>query len=150
MIVFDLRCAKAHVFEAWFGSSDNYEEQRARGLLSCPVCGDADVGKALMAPAVAPKGNRRADDPAPTPAAAHDPEQVKAMLAALAEIQSKVEANCDYVGDRFADEARAIHLGESDARGVYGETTPAEAQALRDEGIEIAPLPFRPRGAADA
>ena len=150
MIVFDLRCANAHVFEAWFGSSDDYESQKARGLVGCPVCGDTDIGKAVMAPAVAPKGNQRPANDAPQPAAAHDPEQVKAMLTALAEIQAKVEANCDYVGDRFADEARAIHLGESEARGIYGETTLAEAQALREEGIEVAPLPFRPRRTSDA
>jgi len=147
VIVFDLRCDKAHVFEAWFGSTADYESQRDRGLVACPVCDSPDVSKAVMAPAVAPKGNRR---PEPQPVAANPPEPVKAMLAALAEIQSKVEASCDYVGDRFADEARAIHHGEVEARGIYGEASAADAAALREEGIEVAPLPFRPKRAADA
>jgi hypothetical protein len=158
MIVFDLRCAQAHVFEAWFGSSVDYDEQRERGLVACPLCGDTAVEKAVMAPAVAPKGNQRRapalPEPAPTapssPLAAHPPEVVKAMLAALAEVQAKVEANCDYVGDRFADEARAIHHGETESRGIYGEATPEQAAALRDEGIDVAPLPFRPKRNADA
>lgn len=153
MIVFDLRCAHAHVFEAWFGSGDEYDAQRARGLVACPICGDREVAKAAMAPAVPAKGNRA---PAATlagpaqPVAAHPPEMVKAMLAAMAEVQAKVEANCDYVGDRFADEARAIHHGESERRGIYGEATPAQAVALKEEGIEVAALPFKPKRAADA
>lgn len=153
MIVFDLRCAHAHVFEAWFGSGDEYEAQRARGLVACPICGDREVSKAAMAPAVPVKGNRA---PAPNatapaqPVAAHPPEMVKAMLAAMAEVQAKVEANCDYVGDRFADEARAIHHGESERRGIYGEATAEQAVALKDEGIEVAALPFKPKRAADA
>lgn len=147
MIVFDLRCSNAHVFEAWFGSSEDFEQQRERGLVSCPLCGDAGVGKAVMAPAVGAKGNQRAEK---QPVAAHPPEAVKAMLAAIAEVQAKVEANCDYVGDRFADEARAIHHGEAEARGIYGEATFEQAAALKDEGIEVAALPFRPKRAADA
>lgn len=149
MIVFDLKCAHAHVFEAWFGSTEDYEGQRARGLVACPICGDSDVAKAAMAPAVPAKGNR-APDAKPAAVAAHPPEAVKAMLAAMAEVQAKVEANCDYVGDRFADEARAIHHGESESRGIYGEATPAQAVALKEEGIEVAALPFKPKRAADA
>lgn len=146
MIVFDLRCANAHVFEAWFGSTTDYESQRERALIGCPVCGDTDIGKAVMAPAVSPKGNQRIE----APAAAHAPEEVKTMLAALAAVQAKVEESCDYVGDRFADEARAIHLGEVEARGIYGEATASEAEALREEGIEIALLPFRSKRTANA
>lgn len=149
MIVFDLKCAHAHVFEAWFGSSEDYEGQRARGLVACPICGDSNVAKAVMAPAVPAKGNR-APDAKPAPVAAHPPEAVKAMLAAIAEVQAKVEANCDYVGDRFAEEARAIHHGESESRGIYGEATPEQAVALKEEGIEVAALPFRPKRVADA
>jgi hypothetical protein len=147
MIVFDLRCAQAHVFEAWFGSTEDFDGQRARGLVSCPICGDTEVAKAVMAPAVAPKGNQRGGK---QPVAAHPPEAVKAMLAAIAEVQAKVEANCDYVGDRFADEARAIHLGEAEERGIYGEATLEQAVALKEEGIEVAALPFKPKRAADA
>jgi len=153
MIVFDLRCAHAHVFEAWFGSGDDYEAQRTRGLVACPICGDRAVTKAAMAPAVPAKGNRApAVKPAAPaqPVAAHPPEMVKAMLAAMAEVQAKVEANCDYVGDRFADEARAIHHGESESRGIYGEATAEQAVALKEEGIEVAALPFKPKRAADA
>ena len=165
MIVFDLRCGQAHVFEAWFGSTADYEGQAARGLVSCPMCGDTAVAKAVMAPAVAAKGNQTrraapaeseaaaATAPAatpPQPLAAHPPAAVKAMLAALAEVQAKVEASCDYVGDRFVDEARAIHHGESDHRGIYGEATPEQAAALAEEGIEVAALPFRPKRIADA
>ena len=105
-----------------------------------------------MTPAVAPKGNRTRPSAmhASGPIAAHPPEAAKAMLAALAQLQAAVEANCDYVGDRFADEARAIHLGETEARGIYGEATPEQAAALRDEGVDVAPLPFRPKRSADA
>jgi hypothetical protein len=162
MIVFDLKCAHDHVFEAWFGSSADYQAQSARGLVACPICGDSRVAKAVMAPAVASKGNQTrrgaptdpsADapaEPAPAPITAHPPEAVKAMLAALAEAQAKVESSCDYVGDRFADEARAIHHGEVEHRGIYGEATLEQAAALRDEGIEVAALPFRPKRAANA
>ena len=146
MIVFDLKCGGGHVFEAWFGSSGDYEAQRARALVSCPVCDSAEVEKAVMAPAVPLKSNRSAG----RPHAAHSPEDMKKMLAAMAEVQAKVEASSEYVGDRFADEARAIHLGEVEKRGIYGEATLADAAALRDEGIEVAPLPFKPRRAADA
>lgn len=146
MIVFDLRCARAHVFEAWFGSSSDFADQRARGLIACPVCDDTSIEKAAMAPAVPAKGNQRTAGSAAM--AAGDPEAVKAMLKTLAELQKSMIVKSEYVGGRFADEARAIHHGESDARGIYGETSPAEAVALRDEGISAMPLlfPVRPRG----
>lgn len=132
MIVFDLRCAAAgHVFEAWFGSSADYDDQRARGLVSCPICGGGDVGKAVMAPAVPAKGNS-----APPPAA------VKAMLRTLARAQAEMLAKSEYVGSRFADEARAIHGGEAEARSIHGRATVAEAKALAEEGVPVAPLPF--------
>ena len=158
MIVFDLKCGGGHVFEAWFGSSADHERQAARGLVACPICGDTGTAKAVMAPAVAAKGNQTRTPapaeppsaPAAAPMAAHPPQAVKAMLAALAEVQAKVEANCDYVGDRFADEARAIHHGETETRGIYGEATPEQAAALKDEGIEVAALPFRPKRIANA
>ena len=145
MIVFDLRCAGGHVFEAWFGSSEDYDAQAARALVACPICGSVEVGKAVMAPAVSPKGNRTALAPPPP-----TPGEVKSFLAGMAAMQARVEADCDYVGDRFATEARAIHLGEAETRGIYGEATPADAAALHEEGITVAPLPFRPRRAADA
>ena len=134
MIIFDLRCgAQGHVFEAWFGSSEDYEAQVARGLVSCPICGTGDVDKAPMAPRVGAKGNQTADIP---------PEAVKAALAGMAEAQKKMLETSEHVGDRFPDEARAIHLGETEARAIHGRASPADAASLRDEGVPIAPLPF--------
>ena len=135
MIVFDLKCGAGHVFEAWFGTSEDYEDQRGRGLVICPLCGDTQVGKAVMAPAVAAKGNQE-------PAGAPDPQAVKRMLAGMAEAQRKALEQSSWVGERFADEARAIHLGEADARAIHGKATRAEAEQLADEGIKVAPLPF--------
>ena len=134
MIIFDLRCEPhGHVFEAWFGSSEDYEAQRARGLVACPICGAADIDKAPMAPSVGAKGNRGEVAP---------PEAVKAMLSDMAEAQKKILEKSEHVGDRVPDEARAIHLGESEARAIHGRASPADAESLRDEGVPIAPLPF--------
>ena len=141
MIIFDLKCQPAgHVFEAWFGSSEDYEAQRARGLVSCPLCGVGEVGKAVMAPNVAPNGNR--GEPARPELFSGDPENVKAMLAAAAALQRRLIEGSEGVGDRFADEARAIHLGEVEARAIHGRATRAEAEALLDEGVPVAPLPL--------
>src|SRR6185295_6835132 len=119
--------------EAWFGSSEEFEAQRAKGLVACPICGTAEVDKAPMAPRVAAKGNR---DEGSAPAA------VKAALAGMAEAQKKMLASSEHVGDRFPDEARAIHLGEAEARAIHGQATAEQADELRDEGIPVAPLPF--------
>ena len=141
MIIFDLKCIPAgHVFEAWFGSSGDYEAQRARGLVSCPLCGAGEVAKAVMAPNVAPKGNR-AEAPRPE-LFSGAPENVKAMLAAAAALQRRLIEGSEGVGDRFADEARAIHLGEAEARAIHGRATRAEAEALLEEGVPVAPLPL--------
>lgn len=153
MIIFDLKCAPGgHVFEAWFGSSADYEEQQGRGLVSCPVCGAAEVGKAVMAPAVGSKGNRAGAASAPegteqveTPARdlfSGDPETVKQMLAAAAAVQRKMLEGSESVGDRFADEARAIHVGDKEARAIHGRATRAEAESLAEDGVPIAALPF--------
>jgi hypothetical protein len=139
MIVFDLRCAVAHVFEAWFGSSDDYEDQRGRGLIACPLCGNTDVDKAVMAPAVGAKGNSAAG----TSIAADSRAE---LLAA----QRKLEAASDYVGSAFAVTARALHEGDEPPRSIYGEATIAEARDLADDGIPILPLPFRPLIRSDA
>ena len=134
MIIFDLRCgAQGHVFEAWFGSSEDYEAQAERGLVCCPICGASDVDKAPMAPRVGAKGNQAETAP---------PEAVKAALAGMAEAQKKLLAQSDNVGDRFPDEARAIHLGETEARAIHGRASPADAESLREEGIPISALPF--------
>ena len=136
MIVFDLKCeGGGHVFEAWFGSSEDYESQRARGLVSCPLCGDERIEKAVMAPRVGAKGNQSSAAPV-------DPEAMKAMLAAMAAAQKGLLEKSNYVGERFADEARAIHLGEASARSIYGKATRAETESLIEDGIEVSPLPF--------
>jgi hypothetical protein len=151
MIIFDLKCgSQGHVFEAWFGSSGDYESQRERGLVSCPLCGSADVAKAPMAPAVPAKGNTRSaalSPPSDTFTAA--PAEVKAMLAAAAAVQKKLLEGSEAVGARFADEARAIHLGEAPQRPIHGRASPEQAEALADEGIAIAPLPFPVPDAAE-
>lgn len=135
MIVFDLKCTHAHVFEAWFGSSADYEDQRARGLLTCPICGDADIAKAVMAPNIPAKGNRA---PA-TATAAPDP---KALMAALAQVQAKMLEGSQWVGMSFADKARAMHAGEETAAPIHGQTSLAEAKALIEDGVPVAPLPL--------
>lgn len=137
MIVFDLKCGTGHVFEAWFGSSAAYEEQRAGGLVACPLCGDTDVAKAVMAPNVPAKGNRRADREAPP-----DPAAVKAALAALAAAQGKALEGSTWVGRAFADKARAMHGGEIDHAPIHGEASADEARALIEDGVPVAPLPF--------
>ncbi|MGN6375090.1 MAG: DUF1178 family protein [Sphingomonas sp.] len=137
MIVFDLRCGKDHVFEAWFASSAAYEEQREGGLLSCPLCGDGTIGKALMAPNLPAKGNRSTPR---EPAAA--PEAVKAAMAALARAQQEMLANSQWVGSAFATKARAMHEGEIDHAPIHGQASIAEAKALLDDGVAVAPLPF--------
>ena len=151
MIVFDLACNNAgHIFEIWFGSSADYEDQKARGLVMCPYCGSTDVDKAVMAPNVAPKGNQRSEPSAvaPIPAAANvpSPEAFKAMVSKLAEVQARMLEGSDSVGSRFADEARSMHLGEQESRPIHGQTSPEEARALIDEGVPVAPLllPVRP------
>ena len=134
MISFDLRCAQDHVFEGWFGSGADYESQRERGLVNCPVCGNAQIGKAPMAPNVATRDRSDA-------AAMLTPVQVRAMLRKL---RTEVERNADYVGADFALEARRMHHGEVDPRDIYGEATSDEAEELRDEGIEFAAIPWIP------
>jgi hypothetical protein len=139
LIIFDIKCApQGHVFEAWFGSSDDYEAQRGRGLVACPLCGSKEVEKAPMAPAVGAKGNRGA----PAELASGDGANVKKMLAAAAAMQKKLLEGSEAVGARFADEARAIHLGEAAARAIHGSATREQAESLIDEGIPVASLPF--------
>ena len=130
MIVYDLRCGDGHVFEAWFGTGSDYDDQQARGLLKCPICGDRGIGKAAMAPAVPAKTNR----------GEVSASAVKALMGKVAAAQRKALQGADYVGDRFASEARAMHHGEAEARGIYGQATLGDARALADEGVPVAPL----------
>lgn len=141
MIVFDLSCGAGHVFEAWFGSSVDYEDQRARGLVACPICGATDVAKAVMAPNVAPKGNAQGVA-VPMQSGTPAPAELKAMLAALAKAQAKMLEGSEHVGKRFASEARAIHDGDAPDRPIHGEATVQEAKALIEEGVPVAPLPL--------
>ena len=142
--MFDLICRpEGHVFEAWFGSSEDYDDQQGRGLVQCPLCGAPDVEKAVMAPRVGAKGNQRLPGArATSEMVSSDPEGIKRMLAAMAAAQKKVLETSDYVGDRFADEARAIHLGEAVERPIHGRATPRQTESLIEEGIPVAPLPF--------
>lgn len=146
MIVFDLKCGSGHVFEAWFGSSRDYDGQRERGLVSCPICGADDVAKAVMAPAVGAKGNRAPDPVSGSLPMAHGgqpgPAEMKQILAKLADAQAKALEKSDYVGTRFAEEARAMHEGDTDERQIHGEATLDEAKSLLDDGVPVAPLPF--------
>ncbi|HEX7874581.1 MAG TPA: DUF1178 family protein [Sphingobium sp.] len=150
MIVFDLKCSRHHQFEAWFGSSRDYEEQKARGLVTCPLCDDKAVEKAVMAPAVAAKGNQR-PDPAPRAEAssravatmgADEAAKLHAVIEKLAEVQSQLLENSSWVGNAFADKARAMHYGDEPVASIHGTADAKEAQALLEEGIAVAPLPI--------
>lgn len=148
MIVFDLHCTDGHRFEGWFGSSTDYADQQARGLLVCPSCGSGEVSKAPMAPAVPAKGNARQEvlPPEATPqqqlANTPLPPKVKKALAALAMAQAEALKKSTWVGDKFAAETRKMHYGERDEAPIHGQATLAEAKALIDEGVPVAPLPF--------
>ncbi len=141
MIRYDLRCANGHGFDAWFRDSAGYDDERAAGRVQCPLCGVCDVEKALMAPAVPAKGRAESAPAAPTLSAppAHPLHQ------ALADLRRKLESEAEYVGPRFAEEARRMHAGEVDPRAIWGEATLAEAKALAEEGAPIAPLPPLPK-----
>ncbi|BAV64478.1 DUF1178 family protein [Sphingobium cloacae] len=149
MIVFDLQCeGQGHVFEAWFGSSADFDDQKARGLLSCPMCGDVRIAKALMAPAVTAKGNSRTDmlvstaEEASAPMGHADEGRMRALMQAMADAQAKALEGSTWVGRTFAEQARAMHYGEQDRTSIHGEVAPEEARALISEGVEVAPLPF--------
>jgi hypothetical protein len=136
MIKYQLRCDADHEFEGWFRNSSDYDAQAAEGMLSCPSCGSARVGKAIMAPAIA-SGESKAVRLA---------EMRRSIAAAADRARDYVEKNFDYVGERFPEEARKIHYGETRQRSIYGEASGAEVKALIEEGVEVAPLP----GAAPA
>ena len=150
MIVFDLVCGDGgHVFEAWFGSSGDFEDQQARGLVQCPLYGSGEIEKAPMTPRLGQRGNRGGDAASATAMTNNSAAAMKAMLKAMAEAQARALKSSDYVGTRFAAEARAIHEGEGERRSIHGQATAAEARALIEDGVEVAPLPFpvRPPGA---
>lgn len=132
MIRYALRCEQEHAFEGWFASSTDYDEQAERGQVECPFCASHAIRKAIMAPAVA--GTKTSEPALPAGAQAM-------MMEAASQVRAHVEANFDYVGDRFAREARDIHEGRSEERGIYGEAKPHEVKALVEDGIKVAPLP---------
>lgn len=151
MIVFDLECRSGgHRFEGWFGSSDDFAQQQTRGLVTCPVCGGSDVGKAVMAPNLGRKGNqlsvsspRPSKEPASGPVTNSGPvipPEAIAMFRAIAEAQTEALKSSRWVGDTFAETARAIHYGEQDAEPIHGQATQSQAQDLAEEGIDIAPV----------
>ena len=148
MIVYSLLCAEAHEFEAWFRNSDAFDEQAATGAVACPVCGNTQIRKALMAPAIRPSSKATTKPieeaiAAPTP---QEADQQAAALQLLREMRRKIEADCDYVGNNFAEEARKIHYGEVEAHGIYGESSEADREALAEEGIEVGQIPWVPLG----
>ena len=165
MIRYQLVCSHNHTFEAWFASSEAFDKQASANLVACPTCGDTTVRKAIMAPNVSPQTRRRgsvtdsaeSDRPvvdegeqgvsAPVPAAMANAEAVAEAAKAVAfmrAVRSAVEKNAEHVGPRFAEEARKIHYGETDAKPIYGEATRNEATELVEEGIEFMPLPVLP------
>ncbi|GAM99262.1 hypothetical protein U91I_02908 [alpha proteobacterium U9-1i] len=129
MIRYDLKCDKGDEFEAWFGSIADYDKQAEAGLVECPHCGSKHVEKAPMAPAVRTSRSVEARK-----------ERAVAMAMA-AKVREHIKDNFDYVGDKFADEARKMHSGESEERAIWGEVTPDEAKALEEEGVPASPLP---------
>jgi hypothetical protein len=162
MIRYALVCAKGHSFESWFQNSAAYDKQAKRGLVSCPICGDLKVEKAIMSPKISSVRRRRAEPApaetqlAPSPAQAEDPKpEAKAPVALMSpqerefrqklkELREHLTKNADYVGQKFPDVARKMHYGEMDHRSIYGEASPQQAKELHEEGIEFHPLPVLP------
>lgn len=155
MIVYDLSCDSGHTFEGWFGSSADFAEQQARGLVACPECGSAMVNKAPMAPAVPAKSNQQAMSEAPRESGGNVsqavsggeiPAEVRKAMQALAQAQAKALKQSRYVGDGFAEESRAMHYGEKNLEAIHGKATLKEAKELLEEGVAVAPLlaPFTP------
>ena len=141
MIVFDLCCGEGHRFEGWFGSSDDFAAQQARGLVVCPQCGSAQVDKAPMAPAVPKKGNQHEVTKRAVAGGKLPPEAAEA-LDKLAKLQAEALKSSTWVGEQFADRSRAMYYGERDAEAIHGRATPDEARSLVEEGITVAPLLF--------
>jgi hypothetical protein len=141
MIRYALSCEHEHGFEGWFGASTDFDDQQARGQLECPMCGSKAVRKQIMAPAVAGTKRSAADE---APAKTH-----AMMMEAMGRIRRHVEETFDHVGDAFAAEARAIHEGRSEERGIYGQATPAEVRELVEDGVPVAPLPPEPPKKSD-
>ena len=155
MIHYELRCGAGHDFDGWFPSSAAFDRQASAGLLDCPVCASSEVSRAIMAPrlsrgspAPAQASAGVADAPKPEvspPSAGRPPAMPDQVRAVLQRIRAEIEQRCDYVGPRFAQSARAMHAGQTPHRPIYGEATPAEAERLAEDGIEVASVPWVPR-----
>lgn len=154
MIRYALACERGHEFESWFPSSAAYDEQVERSLVGCPVCGSTGISKQLMRPSIARRDNAHeraenasaqlpavVDTPEPPPSVALFSEREHQLRAMLREIREHVTKNAENVGDRFVNEARKMHYGETEHRSIYGEATIDEAKALIEEGVEVQPLP---------
>lgn len=142
MIKFDLKCNNNHIFEAWFRSSDAYDQQVCAGEVICAVCDSVKIEKAPMAPSVPKKGNRHSISKVAK--AEKETQQMAQTMMAVKEIRKQVEASCDDVGTAFAEEARKIHYGETEQRGIYGQATVDESKELIEEGVQVTPLPWSP------
>ncbi|NNE57386.1 MAG: DUF1178 family protein [Hellea sp.] len=134
MIKYALICQEDHSFDGWFSSIKDYDYQAQKGLIECPFCGTQKVEKAVMAPNISTGRKKDA-------MAAQQAQSLRMMNAAADKIRKEIAENCDYVGEKFPDEARAIHYGEKPERAIYGEATPKQASSLNEEGVTIAPLP---------
>ena len=154
MIVYQLRCSNGHEFEAWFRDSKTYDRQVKDGDVNCPHCSDTHVCKAVMAPNIAPSRSRagalmaeemsEAAAPAPRSDAGAEVrarQVADKILEAVGAFRRHVEENCEDVGDKFAEEAKRIHYGEAEERGIYGQATDEEAEDLTEEGVEFYRLP---------
>ncbi|UIJ72458.1 DUF1178 family protein [Aurantimonas sp. HBX-1] len=150
MISFALRCEpRGHGFDGWFRSGEDFEAQAGRGLVECPACGSTEIGKALMRPAIGKGGapaaaGERTAPAATAPGGGYANAEAARVFAKLQEMARELRAKADYVGPRFAEEARRIHYGETEARQIYGEASPAEVKGLSEEGIAALPLPSLP------
>ncbi len=151
MIHYTLRWDDGHEFDGWFKDSAAFDKQAKRGLVECPGCGGTKVSRALMTPSIGASAKRKgkadpapaAPRPQPTPEAAVAGPKIPAeMMAALQRMRAEIEARCDYVGKDFAAEARKIQAGESERTGIYGEATQEEAESLREDGIQVASIPW--------
>ncbi|MGQ0564296.1 MAG: DUF1178 family protein [Gemmobacter sp.] len=138
MIRYALRCDKDHAFDSWFRSAADFDALVGAGRVACPDCGGTGVAKALMAPSVAPEPVRAEGRALTSPATRRE--------AALADLRRHIAEKSEYVGMRFAAEARAIHDGDAPERAIHGEARPDEARALIEDGVPVAPLPFLPAG----
>jgi hypothetical protein len=162
MIVFDLKCRRGHLFEAWFNDAKTFARLSKAGHVNCSVCGSTKVTKAPMAPQISTrkgKAPKAAAEPAPQAASdttpnlsgpgryANDPAAAKAaeLMGQLSELRGQIEKNCDYVGSRFTEEARKMHYGEAPKRNIYGEASEVDAKSLAEEGVEFARIPWARR-----